>query len=157
MTIEFMMGVQIFADIVLCLAIILLVRGVTRELRKRPPGMDQKTFSEFRELIDASRSSTDDLLRALNEVKQIGSALDGKNKVMSSPEKKRGLKPKDPAPKKLSRGEKYKAVIEMARQGLSDKEMADALTLTIGEIHLILDLHKKKNENSASGRNTSQL
>jgi len=156
MTIEFMMGIQMFADIVLCLAIIFLVRGVNRELKKRPPGMDKETFSEFRELIDASRSSTDDLLRALNEVKQIGSALDEKKKVISSPEKRRGLKPKDPALKKLSREKKYKAVIGMARKGLSGKEIADALTLTIGEIHLILDLHKKKNENFASGRNTSQ-
>jgi len=155
MTIEFMLGAQIFADIVLCLAIIVLVRVVNREIKKRPPGMDKETFSEFRELIEASRCSTDDLLRALNDVKHIEYALDEKMKLMHPSAKGRDLESENPAPKSLNRGEKYKAVIEMARQGLNGNEIADALTLTVGEIRLILDLHQEKNENSVSENNIS--
>jgi len=36
----------------------------------------------------------------------------------------------------------------LAEQGLSEKEMAHVLNLTEGEIRLILDLDRKKNENA---------
>jgi hypothetical protein len=44
----------------------------------------------------------------------------------------------------------------MAQQGLSGTEIAEALALTVGEIRLILDLHRKKNETSVSGNNISK-
>lgn len=153
MTIEFMLGAQIFADIVLCFAIIVFLRAVNREMKKRPPGMDKETFSEFRELIEASRCATDDLLRALNDIKHIDSALDDKMKRMHLPAKVHSLEREDPALKNLSRDKKYKAVIDMTRKGLNSNEIADSLALTAGEIRLILDLHQGKNENSVSDNN----
>ena len=156
MTPEFIIGAQFFADIVLCLALIFLVRAVNREIKKRPPGMDKKTFAEFSALIEASRRSTDDLLRALNDVKQIGHALGNKKKETDPPAKGHGFATKNPEPETLSRGEKYKTVIRMSQQGLSGTAIAEALALTVGEIRLILDLHRKKNETSVSGNNISK-
>ncbi len=151
-----MLGVQVLADIVLCLTVIFLVRAVSSEMKRRPPGMDKKTFAEFKELIEASRCSTDELLRALNKVKQVGCALDEKKINIPSPELNRGPQIKKSVSRTLSRGEKYKAVIKMARQGIDHKKIADVLTLTSGEIRLILDLHQEKNENSVSGNNRSK-
>ena len=65
MSIEFMLGLQIFADIALCLAIVFLIRTASREIKKRPQGISAKTFSEFSKLIEDSRRSTDDLFHAL--------------------------------------------------------------------------------------------
>ena len=96
MTPEFIIGAQFFADIVLCLALIFLVRAVNREIKKRPPGMDKKTFAEFSALIEASRRSTDDLLRALNDVKQIGHALGNKKKKQIPLQKGTVLQQKTP-------------------------------------------------------------
>ncbi|MBN2397409.1 MAG: hypothetical protein JXI32_03435 [Deltaproteobacteria bacterium] len=53
------------------------------------------------------------------------------------------------------RGEKYEDVVKMARHGLAEKEIADTLNLTEGEISLILDLHRRKNEHSAHRTSTS--
>ncbi len=47
-----------------------------------------------------------------------------------------------------NRGEKYEEVIKLAEQGLSEKEIARVLNLTEGEICLILNLDRKKNENA---------
>ena len=134
MTIELMLGLQILADVALCLIIIFLIRAVSREMKKRPPEIGAETFSEFSKLIEDSRRSTDHLFQALNEIKEIAYDLS------SSEDRKSG----DPG-----RGKKYEDVVKMTKQGMTKKEIADTLNLTEGEICLILDLHLKKNENSA--------
>jgi len=149
MTIEFMLGLLIIIDIVLCLAIIFLVRVANREMKKKFPEIDEKAFSEFRKLIEDSRCSTDYLFQALNEVKKIGYALDGKEGRLRTLIEESDAKFEDRKPGDSSRGEKYEDVIKMAGQGLTEKEIADTLNLTEGEISLILDLHRKKNENFA--------
>lgn len=150
MSIEFMLGLQIFADIALCLAIILLVRAVNREMKKRPKGIGAKTFSEFSKLIENSRRSTDHLFNALNEVKELVYVLNEKENQLKALIKESDAIPKDRKSGDSSCGEKYEDVIKMARQGLAEKEIADMLNLTEGEICLILDLHRKKNGNSYS-------
>jgi len=149
MTIEFMLGLLTIADIVLCLAIIFLIRVANRETKKKFPEIDEKTFSEFRKLIENSQRSTDYLFQALNEVKKIGYDLDEKEGRLRTLIEESDAKFEDRKPGDSSRGEKYEDVIKMAGQGLTEKEIADTLNLTEGEISLILDLHRKKNENSA--------
>ncbi len=150
MSIEFMLGLQILADIALCLAIVFLIRAVNREMKKRPPEIDAKTFSEFSRLIEDSRRSTDHLFHALNEVKEVVYVLNEKENRLKTLIKESDAMSEDRKPGDSSRGEKYEDVIKMARQGLTEKEIADTLNLTEGEICLILDLHRKKNENSSS-------
>ncbi|MBW2600077.1 MAG: DUF2802 domain-containing protein [Deltaproteobacteria bacterium] len=154
MTIEFMPGLQIIADIALCFAIIFLIRAANREIKKRPPGVDAETFSEFRKLIEDSRRSTDYLFQALNEVKEIGYALNEKEGRLRTPVKESDVRSEDRKQGDPGRGKKYEDVIKMAGQGLTEKEIADMSNLTEGEISLILDLHRKKNENSYSHNST---
>ncbi|RZB34933.1 MAG: hypothetical protein SRB1_00701 [Desulfobacteraceae bacterium Eth-SRB1] len=154
MSIEFMLGLQILADVALCLAILLLIRAVNREIKKRHMGISAKTFSEFSKSIEDSRRSTDYLFNALNEVKQIVSALNEKENRLKTLIKESDTMSEDQKQGDSGHGEKYEDVIKMAGHGLAEKEIADTLNLTEGEICLILDLHRKKNENSYSCNNT---
>jgi methylthioribose-1-phosphate isomerase len=155
MSIEFMLGLQIFADIALCLAIVFLIRAANREMKKKPRGISAKNFSEFSRLIEDSRRSTDDLFHALNEVKELVYVLNEKENRLKTLIKESDAMSEDRKSGDSSRGEKHEDVIKMARQGLTEKEISDTLNLTEGEICLILDLHRKKNENSYS-HNTIQ-
>lgn len=149
MTIEFILGLQILADITLCLVIIFLIRVVNREIKKRPSAIDPEAFSEFRKLIEDSRRSTDCLCQALNEMKEIEYVLNKKEKRLRTLIKETGIESDDQKSENLNRKKKYEDVIKMAGQGLSEKEIADTLNLAEGETNLILNLHQGKNENSA--------
>jgi len=143
MTIELMLGFQILADVVLCLAIIVLIRIVNKS-----PGANAETLAEFRKLIEDSRRSADYLFQTLNEgrksLKEIAYALDEKEKRLKTliEEPDRDLK------EDLNRGKKYEEVVKMAGRGLTEKEIAHTLDLAEGEVCLILDLDRKKNENA---------
>ncbi|MEA3415465.1 MAG: hypothetical protein U9R02_04800 [Thermodesulfobacteriota bacterium] len=154
MSIEFMLGLQILADIALCLAIVFFIRAANREMKKRPQGISAKTFSEFSKLIEDSRRSTDYLFNALNEVKEIVSILNEKENRLKTLIKESDTMSEDRKQEDSSRSKKYEDVIKMSGHGLAEKEIADTLSLTEGEICLILDLHRKKNENSYTCNNT---
>lgn len=152
-SIEFILGLQILADIALCLAVIFLVRASSRVIKKRPPEIGAKTFSEFSRLIEDSRHSTDHLFHALNEVKEFVCVLNEKENRLRTLIKESDAMSEDRKSGDSSRGKKYEDVVKMARQGRTEKEIAHMLNLTEGEICLILDLHRKKNENSSSHNN----
>jgi len=154
MTIEFMLGFQIFADIALCLAVMFLIWMANKEIKKRPKEIDTKTFPEFRKLIEDSRSSTDYLFQVLNDVKGIGYVLDEKEKRLRALIKDTDAKFENRKSEDSPRKKKYEDVIKMDEEGLSEKEIADKLSLTEGEAGLILNLHRKKNENSTPGNST---
>ncbi len=154
MTVEFMAGLQILVDIALFLSIVFLIWAVSRERKKRPPGVDAETFSEFKKLIEDSRRSSDHLFQALHEVKEIAAALDEKERRLMTLAGEPGIGSKGRRSGTPGRGGKYEDVVKMAGQGLAEKEIADTLDLTEGEICLILDLHRKKNENSAHRTST---
>lgn len=154
MTVEFMVGLQIVADIVLLCAIFFLVWAVNSERKKDLPGIDEKTFAEFKQLIDESRRSSDDLFDTLGEVKKLAAALDAKERRLMALVQEPDRKDTNRNSKSPDRGEKYEDVVKMARHGAAVKEIADALDLTEGEIALILELHRKKNENSTHPSST---
>lgn len=154
MTIEFMVGLQVVADIVLLCAIFFLVWAVNRERKKDIPGLDEQTFAEFKQLIDESRRSSDDLFETLGEVKKLAAALDAKERRLMDLVQEPDTKDTNQNAKSPDRGEKYEEVVEMARHGAAVKEIAEALELTEGEIALILGLHRKKNENSTHRSST---
>ena len=152
MAIELLPAIQIIADLVLFFAIVFLVRTVNKEIKKRSFAIDADPLPEFKKLIEDSRHSADYLLQTLNEgrksLKEIAYALDEKEKrlrflIEESDSKFEEMKLGD-----SNRGEKCGEVIKLAEQGLSEKEMAHVLNLTEGEIRLILDLDRKKNENA---------
>ena len=156
MTIESMATIQILADIALLISILFLIWAVTRERNRRPAGADAETFAEFKKLIEESRRSSDHLFKALQDVKEAVSALDEKERrlrEMAGDERGgKGGRTSGGAVrggKSLPGGRgKYEDVVRMAGQGLTEKEIAETLHLTEGEICLILDLHRKKNEDS---------
>jgi len=151
MTIESMLRVQLLTDVALCLAIIFLIWVANKERKKKPTTIDTQTLSEFKKLIEDSRSSTDYLLHALNEVKGIGYLLDEKEKRLRTLISETDIVPENRNSQNSSLKRKYEDVIKMAEQGLTEKEIGDKLNLAEGETCLILNLHRKKNENSTPG------
>ena len=149
MSIEFILWLQILADIALCLAIVFLIRAANKEIKKRPQGIGAKNFSEFSKLIEDSRRSTNDLFHALNEVKDLAYVLNEKENQLKALIKESDAISEDRKSGDSSSEKKYEDVIKMAGQGLAEKEIADTLNLSEGEICLILDLQRKKNENSS--------
>jgi hypothetical protein len=152
MAIELLPALQIFADLVLFFAIIFLIRIVNKEIKKRSFPIDADSLSEFRRLIEDSRQSADYLSETLNEgrksFKEIACVLDEKEKRLKLLIEESDSKLEEMRPGDSNRGERYREVIKLAEQGLSEKETAHVLNLTEGEIRLILDLDRKKNENA---------
>jgi len=156
MTVESMATIQILADIALLISILFLIWAVTRERNRRPAGADAETFAEFKKLIEESRRSSDHLFKALQDVREAVSALDEKEmRLRGMAKEKSGVTGGRTAGTAVRGGTslpggrgKYEDVVRMAGQGLTEKEIAETLHLTEGEICLILDLHRKKNENS---------
>lgn len=142
MTVECMLGVQIFADVVLCIAVILLIRVVSREMKKRPVEECARTITEFKGVIEDARHSADYLLRALQGATKTVPVSDAGG-FDAHPGNERSTCP-DP-----DRGRED--IVKMAEWGMSAEEIADTTDLSEGEICLILDIHRKKNENSFPG------
>lgn len=149
MTVESMAGLQILVDIALFLSMVFLIWAVRRERGQRPPGVDAQTFSEFKGLIEDSRRSSDHLFRALDEVKKIAAALDEKERRLVTLAGEPDAGAGEPGSERAAPGERYEDAVKMAGQGLTEREIADTLNLTEGEISLIVGLHRKKNENPA--------
>jgi DNA-binding NarL/FixJ family response regulator len=152
MAIELLPALQILADLVLFFAIIFLIRIVNNETRKRSFAIDADRLLEFKKLIEDSRHSADYLLQTLSEsrksFKEIAYALDEKEKRLRFLIEESDSRFGEIRSGGSSRGERYEEVIKLAEQGLSEKEMANMSNLTEGEICLILDLDRKKNENA---------
>ena len=151
MAIELLPALQIFADLALFFSIIFLIRLVNKEINKISLGIDKNSLMEFKKLIEESRHSADYLFQTLNEgrrsLKEIAYTLDEKEKRLKIFIEESDSKFEEMRSGNSDRGEKYKEVIRLARQGLSEKEIAHTLNLTEGEICLILDLDRKRNEN----------
>jgi len=151
MTVEVLPAVQIFADFVLFFAIIFLIRIVNQEIKKRSCGIDAELLPELKKLIEDSRNSADNLLQTLNEgrksLKETAYALDEKEKRLRSLLEESNNRIKELNSGDSDRREKYEEVRKLAKQGLGEKEIAQIFNLTEGEVCLILNLYRKKNEN----------
>lgn len=157
MNVELMLGIQIVADIILCIAIVVLLIIVTREIKKRNSDLDPAALDEFKSLIEESRRSADYLLQTLDEgrrsFKESAYALDEKEKRLkfvmeNSPESTPKISPSELVMKNNdNHWKKYEQVISMVERGLAPKDIAHALNVSEGEINLIVGLNRKKNEN----------
>jgi len=156
MNLELMLGIQIVADVVLCIVIICLLVLVTREIKKRNSGVDPTALDEFKSLIEESRRSADYLLQTLDEgrrsFKEVAYTLDEKEKKLKllteDSHNTQIMSPQESVTNNnSSRWKKNEQVIAMAGRGFKEKDIAHALDLTEGEINLIVGLNRKKNEN----------
>jgi ATP/maltotriose-dependent transcriptional regulator MalT len=145
----------LFADVILCLAIIILIVIVNREIKKRRGGPDENSLTEFRNLLNESQTSTNHLLEVMNDsrkaLKEIAYVLDEKEgKLRALVEESRGeyekLVAAVPHTDKNKLDKRYEEVIAMVNHGLSKKEICQKLELTEGEIDLIIDLYKTRHK-----------
>jgi DNA-binding CsgD family transcriptional regulator len=150
----------LIADVILCVAIVILIVIVNREVKKRRSGLDEQALREFRKLLDESQSSTHHLLEVMNEsrksLKEIAYALDQKEGTLRTLiEESRieceKIRKNSPLIEGAPLERKNEDVLLMAAQGLSKKEISQSLSMTEGEIELIIDLdktkHRPRNEN----------
>jgi DNA-binding NarL/FixJ family response regulator len=157
MNVELMLGIQIVADVILCIAIVCLLIIVTKEIKKRTSGVDQAALDEFKSLIEESRRSADYLLQTLDEgrrsFKEVAYALDEKEKrIKLVTEDSPGNPPKMSSYDSKTNNndghwKKYEQVITMVERGFEPKDIARELNVTEGEVNLIVGLNRKKNEN----------
>ena len=157
MSVNLLFVCLLIADVILCLAIIILIVIINREIKKRRGGPDENSLMEFRNLLNESQVSTNHLLEVMNDsrkaLKEIAYVLDQKEgKLRSLVEESRieyeKLVAAVPHTDKDKLDKRYEEVIAMVKQGLTKKEICQKLELTEGEIDLIIDLdstrHKSK-------------
>ncbi len=158
MNLQMLLTFQLIADAILCAAIVLLFAVINREIRKKGAAVDGQAITEFKRLLGESQAATENLLKAMDEsrriLKEVAYAVDGKERRL------RGLMDvtdarlqaaKSPPPVEEAdpaKDRRYDSVLEMAKKGYSEKEIAERLGLTEGEISLVIDLDRKKNEPS---------
>jgi len=145
----------LIADVILCLAIIILIIIVNREIKKRRAGLDENSLAEFRNQLNESHVSTNHLLEVMNDsrkaLKEIAYILDEKEgKLRALVEESRieyeKLIAAGTHADKDKLDNRYEEVISMARQGLAKKEICQKLKLTEGEIDLIIELDSTKHK-----------
>jgi ATP/maltotriose-dependent transcriptional regulator MalT len=155
MSVNLLLVCLLFADVILCLAIIILIVIVNREVKKRRGGPDENSLTEFRNLLNESQSSTNHLLEVMNDsrksLKEIAYVLDEKeSKLRALIEESRveyeKLVDSLPHSDKNKLDKRYEEVIAMVNHGLSKKEICQKLELTEGEIDLIIDLDKTRHK-----------
>jgi len=153
MSTQLLLACLLITDLILCLAIIILVVIVNREIKKRRSGPDESAFLEFRKILDESQTSTNNLLDVMNEsrkaLKEIAYVLDEKEEqlkalVEESKIEYQKLKSIVPHTNADTLDKRYEDVIAMVRQGLTKKEISQKLELTVGEIDLIIDLDRTR-------------
>ena len=145
----------LIADVILCLAIIILIIIVNREIKKRRGGPDENSLAEFRNLLNESQVSTNHLLEVMNDsrkaLKEIAYVLDEKEgKLRALVEESRieyeRLAAAGTRADKDKLDNRYEEVILMAKQGLAKKEICQKLGLTEGEIDLIIELDSTRHK-----------
>ncbi|MBP8984743.1 MAG: DUF2802 domain-containing protein [Syntrophobacterales bacterium] len=155
MNITLLLTLQLVADAVLCIAVVFLFAVVNREIKRRGGGVDPKALGEFSRLIAQSQGATENLLRAMEEsrriLKEISFAVEEKEKrlrvLMEATEVRlsalTGREGEEGAGEPDNR---YEKAVDLIGQGLTEGEVAERLGLTEGEVSLIVELKRKKDE-----------
>lgn len=145
---------QLFIDLALLVAIIVLLWRVNVNLRKPLVKSHQDMMKELKEIMTESQSTSENFLQALGKsrlaLKEIALELDLKEQRV-----KTLLAKSDPLGGECltKRGtidpqDKYEQVVRMIKQGYSEAQTAEATGFTEPEIGLIIDLYRVKNENA---------
>lgn len=157
MDIQTLLIFQIVADIILCVAILFLLWVIRKSIRQPKNMIDKDSLNDFRRLLDESQIFGTHFLQALEDgrdvLREIASTLNAKEKVIrnlihQSEEQIEKLKDVK-APKESSQpatGNIYSDVVNLAKQGLTNREISKVSGLAEGEVELIVDLaHKREN------------
>jgi site-specific recombinase XerD len=160
MNVEALLGFQVLADIVLFGAIISLVITLARESGRRAKGFDREMLDEFRKAIEDSQKAAEFLHSTMNEgrksLRDISYSLDQKEKRLRKLINESGTAdtvsrvaegPSSRSAAARDTAAMYERVVTLARQGISEKDIAESLDMSEGEIDLVLGLGRKKIEN----------
>jgi hypothetical protein len=148
--------VQIAIDLALFIAVVILLWRVNANIKNNDTGNHQKMISELKVIINQSQNTADRFLETLEKsrksLKEIALELDIKEERIKAllGKSQRKMEPFNGKPMlqdaNLSQG-KYAEVISMIKKGYSAEETASATGFPEGEIGLIVDLSRIKNEN----------
>ncbi|HLA27721.1 MAG TPA: hypothetical protein VJZ49_07480 [Syntrophales bacterium] len=142
----------IFADAVLCIAVIFLLARLGKNIsRPQAPVHDGEQLLEFRRLLGESQDAAAGFLRTLdincNKFKELASELEEKERSLTAlireMQKKSGKfkliggDADDPSSEK-----KHNSVKDLLRAGLSLEEISARSGLPAGEVSLIIDLER---------------
>ncbi|HTZ40563.1 MAG TPA: hypothetical protein VMB77_10410 [Syntrophales bacterium] len=146
-------AVQVVADVVLCIAVVFIITRVQQDLKKRLSF--EKTMGALHRLIVESQKTTAGLLEAMEESKKalrdMSLSIDEKEARLN-----RLIERATTHIDKLDKtsagigevlpGKKYDEVLRLAGQGLPPAEISESLGLSEGEVHLIIDLSRRRSE-----------
>jgi len=148
---------QIMIDLALFVAVIILLWRVNANIKNHDVSKHQEMISELKIIIAQSQNTADRFLETLENsrksLKEIALELDIKEKRIKAVLEKsqRYIEPFNDKQvlqdANLSHG-KYAEVINMIKKGYSAEETASATGFPEGEIGLIVDLTRIKNENA---------
>ena len=148
--------VQIAIDLALFIVIIVLLWHVNANIKRPDTGKHQELITELKAIVAQSQNNADSFLVALEtsrkSLKEIALELDIKEKRIKAilEKSQQEVEPFDANPILRDAGlsqTKYAEVINMIKKGYSEEETASATGFPRGEIGLIVDLSRIKNEN----------
>ncbi len=155
MDMQLLLVFQIFADFVLCFAILFFLRQLNKKINvssPTPPAVSEKTMGEFKTLLEESQQAATGFLASMEEsrrkLREVVQLLDSKEKscreiIEQSVELQASRSGVDDSTSSVPL-HPYRDLLEMSEQGLTVPEIAKRTGLAEGEIGLILDLHRSK-------------
>lgn len=145
---------QIFIDLSLLVAVIVLLWRVNANLKKPLLQSHQDMMKELKAIMAESQASSENFLQALEQsrlaLKEVALELELKEQRVKALLTKSNGAENGKAEKHSSGSsyERYQQVVDMIRKGYSEAQTAETVGLAEAEIGLIIDLHRVKNENS---------
>lgn len=141
---------QLAADIALFVGFVLLFILITREVRNKPPVIDQETAVQLKQMLDDSHAAAAELARTVEEsrrsLKELALALDQKEsrlrELLEKADDLRSNPEKRPGAEDALMDPRYREVLRMVREGLDTGEISRLSGLTEGEVLLVSDLYK---------------
>ncbi len=158
MDIQLLLFFQIAADVILCFAIIFLLKQLNKKIVTPPPtfsAVSEEAILEFKTLLGESQRAANNFLESMEEsrkkLREVVQLLDKKEKscreIIEQSIESKGSARNDTQERKPSPPDsQYGDVLELFGQGLTEQEISVRTGLTEGEICLISDLHRSKQE-----------
>lgn len=148
--------VQIAIDLALFIVVIILLWHVNANIKRPDTSKHQEMIAELKAIVAQSQNNADRFLDAMEtsrkNLKEIALELDIKEKRIKAILEKSQQETGHFNPNQILRDAglsqtKYAEVINMIQNGYSEEETASATGFPRGEIGLIIDLSRIKNEN----------
>lgn len=158
-----MSGIQIVADIVLCAAIIVLLRRTTAGMKEHGAGAVEQNLKQLRDMLDESQQAAARFLESVEEsrrsLKGLFFQLEEKERKMKELLQTGAFVPAAGGPPAKADGEtaanasdRYGEVIALYRKGMSGSDIARQSGIPEGEISLILDLERARGDSLAQNQ-----